>query len=150
MVRIIRADASHIGQIAPLFDSYRQFYDQSPDLERATTYLKARLDADEAVIFLALGDDGEALGFTQLYPTFCSVEARNAYILYDLFVSDQARRRGVASLLLNAARQLGENQGAAWLRLETDVSNLPAQALYEKHNWERDTEYYTYFLQFRC
>jgi ribosomal protein S18 acetylase RimI-like enzyme len=149
MVRVIKANASHIDQIAPLFDSYRQFYGQEPDLTGASNYLQARLAREESIVFLALNDGGDALGFTQLYPTFCSVEAKNAYILYDLFVSDQARRLGVGSLLLDAARQLGENSDAAWLRLETDITNLPAQALYEKHKWERDTEFYTYFLQLR-
>lgn len=146
MVQIIKADISHVERIAPLFDAYRQFYEKGPDLALAQAFISARLRDGDATIFLALGDGDEALGFTQLYPTYCSVEARNAFILYDLFVKSDARRQGVASLLLNAARQLGEDAGAAWLRLETDVTNIAGQTLYEKHKWERDTEFYTYFL----
>ncbi len=67
---IIRAALEHASLVAGLFDSYRQFYHQPPDLEGARQFIAERLRADESVIFLAL--DGQAsapraLGFVQLY-----------------------------------------------------------------------------------
>ena len=36
-------------------------------------------------------DKGTLIGFTQLYPTFCSVRAAHTFVLYDLFVTPAAR-----------------------------------------------------------
>ena len=32
------------------------------------------------------------------------------------------------------------------LRLSTEVTNLPGQALYESEGWKRDTDFYVYNL----
>ena len=117
--------------------------------KRSKKYIQTRLERGESIIFLALSSDNEAMGFTQLYPTFCSVEVQNALILYDLYVAPNARRSGVATQLLTAAHQLGKETGAAWLKLETDVSNTPGQALYEKLNWERDNAFYSYYFHLK-
>ena len=72
--------------IAPLFDAYRQFYEQPADADAALAFITARLERGESVILLARRPDGSALGFCQLYPSFCSVLAAPIYVLYDLFV----------------------------------------------------------------
>jgi len=146
MVQILKADVSHLTEIAPLFDAYRQFYDQPADLAKASNYIGDRLMNEESVIFLAKDETGKAVGFTQLYPTFCSVAASNVWVLYDLFVSPEARRTGVAEKLMQAAKEMGIKTKSAWLKLETGVDNTPGQALYEKRGWHRDTDFYTYFL----
>src|SRR5256885_1014079 len=78
--------------IAPLFDAYRQFYEQPADADAALAFITARLERGESVILLARRPDGSALGFCQLYPSFCSVLAAPIYVLYDLFVAPDARR----------------------------------------------------------
>jgi len=50
------------------------------------------------------------------------------WILNDLFVAEDARRRGVGERLLRAARDHGQRTGAARLALSTAVSNTTAQA----------------------
>jgi len=148
-VKIIRAEPDHVDLIAPLFDAYRQFYDCPPDLEKARNYIDERLRNDESVIFLALENNGGAnigLGFTQLYPTFCSVDAARVWVLYDLFVRDDARRRGIGRQLMERARELGEETGAAWIGLETAINNLSAQALYESLGYKKDVEFHHYIL----
>jgi ribosomal protein S18 acetylase RimI-like enzyme len=148
-VRLIKAGVEHVNEIAPLFDAYRQFYEEAADAKLAHDYIEARLKNNEATIFLALGEKDSrtiALGFTLLYPTFCSVAAKNVWVLYDLFVTPDARRTGVAKKLMNAAKELGQESGAAWLKLETAHTNKPGQALYESLGWEKDEEFYTYSL----
>jgi len=147
MTKIIQADLQHLDIIAPLFDSYRQFYEQEPDLPKARAFVEARLAEDESVIFLALDEDGNGLGFTQLYPSYCSVEAQHVWLLYDLFVAPEARRKGVGKKLMDEAKALGIESGAAWLKLDTAITNIPAQSLYENLGWEREEEFYAYFLQ---
>lgn len=142
---VVRADASHLGPLVPLFDGYRQFYGQASDPEGSRAFLSGRLERGEVVIFLAL--DGETpLGFTQLYPSFTSVGMRPIWILNDLFVAPEGRRRGVGQALLARARQHGLETGAARLTLSTAKGNAAAQALYEAQGWRRDEGFYTYDL----
>jgi GNAT superfamily N-acetyltransferase len=140
---IIRASFEHLDTLSVLFDGYRQFYRQPPDVEAARAFLQARLANEESVIFLASGEPG-GMGFTQLYPTFSSVSMKRLWILNDLFVAPHARKLGVGEALLERARTFAGETGAKGLMLETAVDNLTAQRLYERLGWERETEFYMY------
>ena len=144
-MEIIRAASEQVDLIAPLFDQYRQFYKYPSDLAGAQRFLNERLKNRESVIFLAVEGD-EALGFTQLYPTFSSTTLRPMWILNDLFVAPLWRKSGVARALMMRARQFGMEHQAVELMLETATDNLNAQRLYESLGWKRDTEFYTYHL----
>jgi len=145
-MNIVRAATEHIDSIAPLFDQYRQFYEQDADLEACRDYIRQRLENNESVIFLALSGTGQGLGFTQLYRSFCSVAMREIIYLYDLYVAPQARRTGTGRALMDRAREYAWQQGAERLTLETHVSNSQAQALYESLGWKKDDEFLTYHL----
>ncbi|WP_353178354.1 GNAT family N-acetyltransferase [Delftia acidovorans] len=130
--------------IAPLFDAYRQFYEQPADADASLAFITARLERGESVILLARRPDGSALGFCQLYPSFCSVLAAPIYVLYDLFVAPDARRLGVGRALLLAAEAHARATGHARMDLTTARNNLRAQALYESLGWVRDEVFLTY------
>jgi len=151
-LRIVRASAEDAGRIAPLFDAYRQFYQQPSDLQAARQFVAERLIHSESVIFLALlGVDAEekALGFTQLYPSFSSTSMKRLWILNDLYVAPQARRLGVAKALMERARQFAADNKADGLCLETAIDNFPGQRLYESLGWERDNEFFRYNLRLK-
>ncbi len=143
---IIEAGVEHVPLIVPLFDAYRQFYKRPSDLAGAEKYLSERLSRKESVIFLAMNGH-EAIGFTQLYPSWASLSMKRLWILYDLFVTPKARRTGAAKALMERARRLAVATGAEGLLLETATDNYPAQKLYESLGWKRDTEFYTYLLK---
>ena len=134
---IRRATDADIARIAPLFDAYRSFYGQPSDVARADAFLRERLANGESALLLA-ERDGEALGFTHLYPLFSSVRTARVWLLNDLFVADSARRQGVARGLLDAAAAFAREQGAAGLMLETGRDNGPARALYRAAGWNED------------
>ena len=144
-LRIIRASAADVERIAPLFDSYRQFYKQKPDFPGARAFIGERLQRDESVIFLALAGE-DALGFVQLYPCFSSTAMKRMWILNDLFVKPGARRQGAAKALMERARQWALETRADGLWLETAVDNYPGQRLYESLGWKRDNDYYRYLM----
>ncbi|HTB10779.1 MAG TPA: GNAT family N-acetyltransferase [Bryobacteraceae bacterium] len=131
--------------LVPLYDAYRQFYRQPSDPALARRFLLERFQHNESIIFVAT-KDGAALGFTQLFPSFSSVSAARIYILNDLFVSPAARRGQVGTLLLEAAARFGRSVGAVRLTLSTEITNLTAQALYERTGWKRQTDFYAYDL----
>jgi len=144
-MHVRQAQAQDVDAIAPLFDAYRQFYRQNPAPDLARSYLQDRLAKGESIIFLAEAED-TAVGFTQLYPTFCSVQAAPYFVLYDLFVIPELRGSGVGEQLMNRARDFARAEGAVRLDLETAIDNVRAQGLYEKLGYERDTVFYKYSL----
>jgi GNAT superfamily N-acetyltransferase len=144
-IEIVRADPSHADAVATLFDLYRQFYEQRPDLEGARRFIRERLERGESVIFLAF-DRGRAVGFTQLYPSFSSVSMRRLWILNDLYVAAEARTLGAGRALLGRARAFAVETGAKGLELATATDNLTAQRLYEKTGWKKDLEFFHYSL----
>ena len=144
LVRTRLATLADVDAVAPLFDAYRQFYAQAPDLTGARRFLRERLEHEQSVVLLAEDAAGQMLGFCQLYPTFCSVEAAPIYTLYDLFVSPVARRGGVGRALLLAAQAHSKANGKVRMDLTTARSNHAAQSVYESLGWVRDEVFFTY------
>lgn len=144
--RIRLAAITDLDTLVPLFDGYRQFYQQASNTDRARSFLAERLTRSESQILLAFEPSGAGLGFTQLYPLFSSVRAVRTYLLNDLFVAAAARRQGVAKALLIEAADHARCLGAASLSLSTALDNLPAQALYESVGWQRDVAFCEYGL----
>ncbi len=138
------ATLADLDTVAPLFDAYRQFYEQQPNLALAREFIRERMQNQESVILLAQNATRQAVGFCQLYPSFCSVEAQPIYVLYDLYVVPEARRTGAGTALLQAAEQLAAENGKARLDLTTAKTNLRAQAAYESLGWVRDEVFYAY------
>jgi GNAT superfamily N-acetyltransferase len=143
--RVRRATATDLDLLVPLFDAYRRFYRQPGAPEQARRFLLERFRNNESVIFLAFEGDA-AIGFTQLYPSFSSGAMARIFVLNDLFVVPQARRRGAASALLQAAAQYGKTTGAVRLVLSTEIANTTAQSVYERMGWKRETVFCAYQL----
>ena len=139
-----RANIEDVETIAPLFDSYRQFYEQEPNLAFASQFIKARLNNKESIIFIAEDQAQNALGFCQIYPSFCSVIGAPIYVLYDLFVSSDARKSGIGRLLLEQARLHAKENNIPRMDLTTAKTNLTAQSLYESLGWVRDDVFFAY------
>ncbi|PKA81919.1 acetyltransferase (GNAT) family protein [Ulvibacter sp. MAR_2010_11] len=136
-MKIIQASQTHIDKLVPLFDGYRIFYKKQSNLEAAKLYLGERFQKNDSVIFLALDEKNNGLGFTQLYPSYSSVAMQRTYILNDLFVSPEARGQGVGEALMNKAKEFAVEKGSRGLTLETDHDN-PAQKLYTRLGWKKD------------
>ena len=141
------AQPTDLDPLAHLFDLYRQFYRQPPDAALARRFIADRLTNKDSVLFVASVDGKDLAGFTQLYPTLCSVSAAKIYVLYDLFVAPSARRHGLARILMVHAEAHARHSGAVRLELATARANIAAQTLYESLGWERDEVFYRYNLE---
>ncbi len=145
--KTLQANQDHLDAVARLFDLYRQFYECEPDLDLAKTFISHRMANNESTIFIAVDENSNIMGFTQLYSSFCSVEATKILILYDLFVDDPYRKLGVGELLMNRASEYARQCGAARIDLLTAKTNLPGQGLYEKLGYEKTLEeFFAYSL----
>ena len=142
-----QAVLSDIESLATLFDSYRQFYGRAADLDAAREFLLARFNRGESVSLIA-HDDNTPAGFVQLYPSFSSVSLARTFILNDLFVREDCRRKGTANLLLKSAVDYANSMGAARVSLSTAIANESAQALYQLAGWKRDEQFLVYHFVF--
>ena len=140
------ANEGDLEAVAALFDGYRQFYGREPDLAGATGFIAERMGRGESVIILA-EQDGNPIGFAQLYPSFTSVGMARIFILNDLFVRAESRGTGAGRALLDAAADYGRTAGAVRLTLTTQKHNAPAKSAYEKSGWLLDEEFDTYNLR---
>ncbi len=146
-ILVSHASEKDVPQLAPLFDAYRQFYEQPADVALAERFLRERLTQRESLLLIAeVSDDTTTriAGFCQCYPTFCSVIAQPIFALYDLYVSPAERGLGAARALMRAAEEEARKQGKVRLDLTTAKSNLPAQTLYESLGWQRDEVFLIY------
>lgn len=138
------AAVSDLEAAAALFDAYRQFYEQPSDLALARRFITERFQRKESVLIVAEDASGALIGFTQIYPTFCSVRAAHTFVLYDLFVAPAARGTGAGRALMLAAEAHARKAGAARMELSTARTNLIGQSLYESLGWERDITFLVY------
>lgn len=129
---IVPMAAEHLPQLAQL--ERRCFSD--PWSEDA---LREELFNDMASFLVAVGEDGQVLGYAGLH---CVLD--EGYI-DNVAVAPEFRRQGVAGALLEVFLRFGRAH-LAFLTLEVRASNAPAIALYRKYGLRpvgRRRDYYT-------
>ena len=144
VLQIKQASIDDINIVAPLFNAYRIFYNQASDMAGTTNFLYERIVKNQSTLFIAF-INGEAVGFTQLYPIFSSLSLRPALLLNDLYIAERVRKLGITKALLNKAKEFGKQNNAGWLLLETAFDNYNTQSLYEKNGWIKQTDFFFQF-----
>jgi ribosomal protein S18 acetylase RimI-like enzyme len=141
---IKRAGLEHIKEAAHLFNLYRVYYEQKSDMDGAANFLHERISNEESVIFLAY-DQEQAVGFTQLYPTFSSVQMKRTWVLNDLFVHEEHRGQRFGEQLVKKAIEFADSRDAAGVLLETMPDNVNAQRLYERIGFKKEENYFYFY-----
>jgi ribosomal protein S18 acetylase RimI-like enzyme len=139
-MEIKRISPSECNWVIDLFDKYRTFYKQAPDISLAGSFIMARLNNNESVIFVALiKNKGKMtpIGFTQLYPAYSSVRAVKNWILNDLYVDTAYRKQGIGEKLIKAAVSFAKSENAKFVELSTAADNYTAQSLYEAIGFQK-------------
>ena len=142
--QISRAQLEDVEQVAILFDKYRQFYERQSDLSLAEYFIRARISDDSAMIFIAKNEDGELGGFCQVFPTFSSLLAKKIFVLNDLFVAHNHRRKGIAKALTTKVISMARIEGVNRVELQTHQENLSARHLYEGLGFKCDEQLLSY------
>ena len=146
-IKIIKATSKHIKDVGHLFDLYRQFYKYKSNLKASTNYIKQRILNKESTIFICYSKSLEAAGFVQLYETFDSLNINKKLILYDLYVKENFRTKGIGKKLMNTAKKFAIKKKINIIELSTAITNKKSQSLYESLEYIRDKEYYNYYLE---
>ena len=129
-IRPLRLDERALWQV--LWKSYLDFYKTSvpPEVYDATW---ARLhDPKEPMSLLGGCVDGRLLGIVHfLYHRSCWTIGDYCY-LQDLFVADEARKRGLGRALIEAVYREARAAGASRVHWLTHETNATARALYDQ------------------
>ena len=143
-ITVRQAVFADLEELSELFNLYRVSQGKESALPAARSFLQARFDHGESVVFMAHENLVPPLGFAQLYPSYSSTAMARVFILNDLFVHERGRRKGVASKLLSAVEGYAWSHGAARVTLNVDKGNTAGQQLYEARGWRKDAQYFVY------
>tara|TARA_B110000438_G_scaffold253022_1_gene258418 strand:+ start:129 stop:581 length:453 start_codon:yes stop_codon:yes gene_type:complete len=147
--KIIKAEEKHIEKIGILFNLYRQFYKYESNLIKSTNYIKDRINNNESIIFIAINDVNEAIGFVQLYETFGSLDLGKIIILYDLYVKEDHRKNNIGRKLMIKSHEYAKKINAKRIQLSTATDNYIGQSLYESLGYVKDDNFYTYDFEIK-
>jgi ribosomal protein S18 acetylase RimI-like enzyme len=145
---IRKATLEDLDQLTNLFDQYVVFYKKPSNYEKHKSYLKERIENNEATIFIACDDADldKIIGFTLIYITFSSLALNKILILNDLYVNSEVRKNGVGEKLILQTVELAKELGSNLIRLRTAKNNIVAQGLYHKMGFVREEFLYSYDL----
>lgn len=142
---IRQATPADAEAIAPLFDAYRGFFTQTPDLDVSRRFLTERIERGESVVFAAF-DGEEPIGFLQLYPLFSSWYARRQWFLSDLYVAAAHRQRGVGKRLVAACAEFAKRAGSRAILVELPFSEPHLATFYGQLGFGKDPVFELYRL----
>jgi GNAT superfamily N-acetyltransferase len=147
---IARARPVDVAAATELFVAYQAFYRVIVDAGKARAFVSDRLRLNDTIFLLARYEDTpthKAAGFAQMIPKLSSTSMRRDWVLNDLFVAEQHRRKGIATALMNECLAFARRTGSTKMSLKTQADNSAARALYEREGWELDAEFVTYTLR---
>ena len=144
--RLVPAD---LDALVPLFGAYLDFYFVARRPADEKSFLENRIASNDSTALGAFEGPTMA-GFALCHHTWNSLRLAPAWILHDLFVDPDHRRRGVARELLRAVRRTAGTAGACEVVLGTAHTNSAAQALYEREGYHLDTVFRVYVLDLQA
>ena len=100
-------------------------------------YLESLLANESFIVLVAVADDSVVGGLAAYVLEKFEQERREVYI-YDLAVSKQHRRKGIATRLINDLRQIARERGAYVIYVQADRTDDAAIKLYESLGIEEE------------
>ena len=133
-IRPLRSEDKDVWR--ELYDGYLRFYEANLSDELIELAWIRLIDPGYNLHGLVADVDGEILGITH-YSFQTSTWATNNYCyLEDLFVSSDARGKGIGRSLIDAVIELARHEGSNRVYWNTDATNATARKLYDTYSEE--------------
>ena len=130
-----------------LYLGYLKFYDSEP-IERSTELVWQRLTTEDPQIHGLVAElDGVIVGITHFHYQLSTWTHSFHCYLEDLYVSEEARGKGVASALIAEVKKLAIEHKCSELFWITKESNAVARKLYDKVSTKSDFVRYEIMLE---
>lgn len=96
------------------------------------------MDSAESAVFVAEDDERHLVGYIILGTVTSMLSPFPFGFVYDIWVAPEARRRGVARLLLRHATEWCRSRKLGSLKLEVSMTNTAARELYASFGFEAE------------
>jgi ribosomal protein S18 acetylase RimI-like enzyme len=145
-VEIRDAREEEAEELLPLIRAYCDFYEASPPDQGLLEFARTLITHPEQGAMFIARDGEEAVGFATLEWKWSSLKAARIGYLEDIYVSPEARGRGIADALIEACAERCRERGAPAMQWQTAPDNRRAQAVYDRTGAAADT-YLEYDLE---
>lgn len=104
-MKVFKAEQWNIQALLPLFEEYRLNNGMQENPERTLTFLTNRIRFNESMFFIALDDNGQAIGFVQLFPRLATLQLERYWQLTDIFVKEDKHQTDIYAALISKAKE---------------------------------------------
>ncbi len=122
-------------EVTGLFHAYRAHYGHAGPVAATRGWLSEQLTERRLRIAVALAD-GHGAGFVTAAVVPASLTLRAFWLVRDLYVAREQRRRRVGQALVRHVAEAARRDGAQRLSLQTEEGNAAALALYASAGFE--------------
>ncbi len=137
IVRLTPADAQSFDAMLDLFAAAFEDTENYSTARPGSDYRKALLARDDFVALVAIAD-ARVIGALVTYELRKFEQERSEFYIYDLAVSQEQRRKGVATALIAELGTIAKARGSASIYVQADLGDAPAVALYSKLGTRED------------
>lgn len=131
-VTIVPVTSDNLEQVLPLIAAYQRFYKVEPnDMRNRIHFGRLATAPSQGAQWVALDDDGVAVGFVTAYRVLSSTLAVERCLLNDLYVMPGVRGRGIGRQLIVHCAEWAVAQGYNGVYWRTADDNHTAQRLYD-------------------
>lgn len=134
--RINRITRNDVGQMNALLKTFGEVFNEMDTYmgNPPTTDYMQRLLGSDTFIALAASKDGQVVGGLAAYELRKFEQERSEIYIYDLAVSAEHRRKGIATALIQELQAIGADRGAyvIFVQADTGPEDEAAIALYSK------------------
>lgn len=137
---LLRLGPSDVALLRGVNRLFGEVFDEPEEYAAAPptdSYLQRRLAREDLLVLAALAD-GAVVGALVAYELAKLERECREYYIYDLGVAAAYRRRGIASALIEAAREIAAERGAHVLYIQAEAGDDRAIALYTRFAEARD------------
>lgn len=143
---IKQAAIQDIPRIVPVFESYREYFNQKRDPIATDSFLFDRFEHRESVMLIAEVDD-DVVGIAHLYPSFSSLSLQRIWILNDFFIIERFRSQGIGKQLIAEVKEYARLTKIKGIELSVEHTNTNAWAFWENRGFKLDEEFRYYFFK---
>jgi len=127
--RLAADDAAQMEAVLDLFEAAFEDSENYGSRRPSPAYLR-RLLASETFVCLVAQGGAAVIGALAGYELQKFEQERSEFYIYDLAVAEAARRRGIATALIEALKPIAATRGAKVIFVQADLGDDPAIALY--------------------
>ena len=131
--RIAQLTPSNVPALKALLKVFGEAFQDTDSYGRAVpsdAYLQSLLARPHVIVLIATDDD-DVIGGLAAYELEKFEQDRREIYIYDLAVSEQHRRKGIATQLIGELRRIATRRKAYVIFVQADKDDIPAIRLYE-------------------